>query len=423
MYFIDCNNNVSKNLGTKADPFIDSSKVPDNSIAVISSGYQKNINLSKKKNVIILGNDCYIANPNITDIPPKNLTFGVSPSTRLAFVYLNGCVNVSICGVSVSSSHYVPTTEAPNIPRKGVTLNACTNCVFKNSELFSAKSTVGWTANDWVKNAQGMVISGGSGGNKILNCNIYNCGGIQLKGAGNLVDSNVIKNFPTDGMGIWANNNVVSNNWIEGSHRANLNHNDLIQSSNCSGWKLINNTFICYSDPNQPFISLDTQGCGFFDGWFSNILVQNNKVFIDHPIGIWFQGIKNSVISDNIVKLCGSKPLYRSRTPCIFIGNKKSGESSLNNIVRNNIAPHFEFTFAENSGNVQFGNYSSDIKKIIPSTPLNYVPSAILTKELVISNNDTENEDIEVIISENIAPEFDENDEHIYGNSCNGQPL
>lgn len=379
MYFIDCNKINSKNVGTINDPFTDLSKVPDNATIVISSGYQKSINLSKKKNLVILGEDCYVAN-STTDIPPQNLTFGVSPSTKLAFVYLNNCKNVSICGVSVSSSYYVPISGVPNIPRKGVTLNACTNCVFKNSELFSAKSTVGWTANDWVTNAQGMVISGGSGGNKILNCNIYNCGGIQLKGAGNLVDSNIIKNFPTDGMGIWANNNVVSNNWIEGSHRVNANHNDLFQSSVSSGWKLINNTFICYSDPKQPFISMDTQGVGCFDGFYNNVYIGFNKVYVDHPIGIWFQGIKDSIIENNIVKLCGSKPLYKSRTPCIFIGNKKSGESSLNNIVRNNTAPHYEFTFNDGSGNIQYNNYSTDTKRIIESTPLNYVPP-LITKD------------------------------------------
>lgn len=341
-YYVNSVSGNDTNVGTDINlPLLTLTKVPNSANVIILNDYIQEIKLSGKKNV------------NITKA-------STVPILKTSFIALSGCSNIKISNVSVSVSYFVPTSILPKASGKGITLGSCESCTIDKCELFSQRSTAGWTPADWVSNAAGILISGGSG-NKILGCKVLNCGGIQIKGKNNLVDSNFVSDFPTDGMGIWASGNTVTNNIIQNSHKVNANHNDLLQCGTSSNNTIIGNTLRAYTDPKQPYIARDVQGLGCFDGWYDNFVVRNNTVIVDHPIGIWFQGIKNSVIDGNTVKICGST-LYKSRTPCVFVDVKKSGDASSNITVTNNVAPHFELL----SGVVtQSNNYSTDAKKLI----------------------------------------------------------
>jgi len=342
-YYIDPNLGKDTNNGlTPTTAFATFAKVPTGSTVLLQSNYLQGLRLSNVKNITIR---------------PANLT---SPA-QTPFILLSNCSNVTISNVSVSLSYIsVPATG------KGIILNYCSGCVIDSCELFSKRDTTGWTATDWLRNAAGVVIMGGNG-NTVKKCKVMNCGGIQIKGNNNLVDSNFVSDFPTDGMGIWASGNTVSNNIIQNSHKVNANHNDLLQCGTSSNNVIIGNTLRAYTDPNQPFIARDVQGLGSFDGWYNNFTVKNNTVYVDHPIGVWFQGIKNSVIDGNVVMLCGKTSLYRTKPPCVYVNVKKSGEASENITVVNNSAPRFELL----SGVVAASNnYNTQTKTYIPNIPL-----------------------------------------------------
>jgi parallel beta-helix repeat protein len=363
-FFIDCIKGNDINDGSELKPKLTINKISNNSIIVLSDGYHKNITLSNINNIIIISKDLYdsLSSPiNFKNIKAKNPQKNLL--TKVVYISLTNCSNVFISDISVSASHFIPSTDMNTIKIRGVTFKNCSDCVFQNSELYSVKDTKKWNMEDWNKNRTGIVIIGGKGNNKILNNNIVNCGGIQLKGVLNIVDNNFIKNFPTDGCGIWADGNIFSNNWIEGSHLVNINHNDLIQCGASNNWKILNNTFISYYS-GMSFISRTTQGIGCFDGWYNNCEISGNRVKVDHPIGIWMQGANNCKISNNEVMICGSI-LYKNHPPSILIKEKKSGENSTNNIVINNIAPKFDFVFQNNTNNIQYNNYSTLLNKFI----------------------------------------------------------
>lgn len=341
-YYVNTISGKDTNTGTSvSSALLTLTKIPNGSNVIFVNDYIREINLSKKTDITIERS--------------KGL-----PILKTTFINLSSCKNIKIVNISVSTSYFLPTPTITKPSNKGITLRSCNNCIIDKCELFSERSTLGWTAEQWNINATGILISGGNE-NKILNSKVMNCGGIQVKGNNNLIDSNFISDFPTDGFGVWASGNIISNNVIQNSHKVNNNHNDLLQCGTSSNNTIIGNTLRAYTDPKQPFIARDVQGLGCFDGWYDNFIVKNNTVIVDHPIGIWFQGVKNSIIDGNIVKICGTK-LYNNRTPCIFVDVKKSGDASSNIIVTNNTSPHFELL----SGIVkQSNNYASDIKKYI----------------------------------------------------------
>ena len=227
--------------------------------------------------------------------------------------------------------------------------------------MYSKKSTVGWDKSDWNNNAAGVVILYGKG-NRIMNCNIYNCGGIQVAGTFSIISGNYITDFPTDGSGLWANDNIFANNRVQNSRLVNNNHDDLFQSSVCSRNIILNNIFLAYNDANIDFVNHAVQGFGCFDGWYTDYLIKGNTILNDHPIGLWLMGAKNCIIDGNTIQTL-SYNWNPHRSTCLLLGPKKSGELSINNVVINNIAPHFELQVDD--GSKYKNNYSSDIKKFI----------------------------------------------------------
>lgn len=340
------------NPGSLAFPLKSFNTIPNNALVIVQQIDE--IVINGKTNLLILPS-------GYTSLPSPSLPNGksLSPITR---ILLTNCIDVVISSFSVSASNFVASVTKPSLLGKGITLTSCTRCVVQNCELFSKRSTTGFSAQDWVNNAAGVLIMDGSS-NKLFSNHVFNCGGIQLKGSGSIADGNLVENFPTDGLGVWKWGCTVSNNIIRNSHVVNGNHNDLLQvGGGVQNTIITGNSLRAFTDENQPFKNIDCQGIGIFDG-SKNILIRGNTVYVAHPIGIWLLGTHNSVIDNNRVEKCGSTWWNSNRMSSISIQPSKSGSPSTSNTVTNNVATDFEIQAG--SVTVQSNNLKSTSKKFV----------------------------------------------------------
>lgn len=198
---------------------------------------------------------------------------------------------------------------------------------------------------------------------KILNNHIRN-GGIHYNyhSHNGLARGNVIEDFYGDAFNMKASFCTLEYNIALDSHKVDANHNDCLQGWGSKGNVIRGNIFAVYTDPTRADISDGesspegisiTQGIGCFDGTFDSWIIENNVLFIDHPIGIWILGAKNCTIKNNTVVRCGEKPWSTSRLPNISIQSKKptpNGTPSTGNVVINNLAEAYELSDAGNAG-------------------------------------------------------------------------
>lgn len=208
---------------------------------------------------------------------------------------------------------------------------------------------------------------------KILNNHVLN-GGIHYNyhSHNGLARGNVIEDFYGDAFNMKASFCTLEYNVVLDSHKVDANHNDCLQGWGSKGNVIRGNIFAVYTDPTRADISDGvtsaegvsiTQGIGCFDGTFDSWVIENNVLFIDHPIGIWILGAKNCTIKNNTVVRCGEKPWSTSRLPNISIQSKKptpNGTPSTGNVVINNLAEAYELTDAGNAG-VSLGVNSNNV--------------------------------------------------------------
>ena len=194
-------------------------------------------------------------------------------------------------------------------------------------------------------------------GNHIRNGGIY----FLYHSNNGLVSGNTIEDFYSDAMNMKGNYNLFENNLVMNAHKVNGNHNDMFQGWASTGNILRGNEFRAYSDPNQPDLIepglSDVQGIGLFDGWYSDWVIENNVLFVDHAIGIWLEGAKGCTVKNNTVVRCGQNIAIAGRPPNIRVAAKKSstagvsGAPSVNNVVLNNAAERYEMDpVVDNSG-------------------------------------------------------------------------
>ncbi len=225
----------------------------------------------------------------------------------------------------------------------------CSYITLRDTSLYSVQDSSSRTARQWQAASTGIAVYATN--YSLINCHVYNGGGIQLgyhSHMGRVVNC-VIENFSTDGAGLKAGNVLFAGNCIYGSHKVNGNHNDLFQCWAASNVVFKHNFLAAYVNPAQrftvaPFVS-DCQGMGGYDGWKRNWLIQGNVVKVDHPIGIWHLGVKpNMVIVHNTVVRCGSSLAIGKRRPCIHVEASKSGAPSSGAYVANNLCESYELT-------------------------------------------------------------------------------
>jgi hypothetical protein len=205
-----------------------------------------------------------------------------------------------------------------------------------------------WDAATWKARAAGAAVSVFCKTFSMLNCHIYNAGGLQLgfHASPVRVVGTTIENFASDGMGVRAGGLFFENNCIMGSYSVDGNHNDLCQVWASRYVVFRNNWLIGQVNPAQRFTvkpgMTSVQGLGAFDGWKEDWVVDGNVVMTDHPIGIWFQGYRRVKVRHNTVLRCGPATVFRSRLPCIHMGPSKSGGPSSAGLVANNFSESYE---------------------------------------------------------------------------------
>lgn len=221
-------------------------------------------------------------------------------------------------------------------PSTFITLEDCFLYSIENSSL--------WSSEDWDElsctaiNSQGkhVIIRN----NYCKNVNF----GISSSGDSSLIEYNTIENFAGDGLRGLGNYNVFQYNVVKNSYDVNANHDDGFQSWSAGeegvgtdtvwGITLRGNTIINYEDPNQPYRGT-LQGIGCFDGFYTDWIVENNVVIVNHYHGITLSGAVNCrIINNTVIDRDTTEP---DISPWIRVGDHKNGSPSEGCVVRNNI--------------------------------------------------------------------------------------
>jgi MYXO-CTERM domain-containing protein len=264
---------------------------------------------------------------------------------ELASIRLRAASGWVLQGLSISPSHapeYEKTTmvvvENHNWhgPSSEVTVEDCT--------IFSVEDTSQWTADDWVQKASSGVSASGDDvtvrRNRLDNVRM----GISMSGERAHVARNEIVNFSADGLRGLGDDSVFEYNLVKNCYDVDDNHDDGFQSwsngddgvgsGEVSGMVLRGNTIINYEDPDQPHRG-PLQGIGCFDGTYTDWVVENNVIVVDHWHGITLMGAKGGrIVNNTVIDLNDERP----GPPWIQIAPHKNGTPSANIVVRNNLA-------------------------------------------------------------------------------------
>lgn len=230
-----------------------------------------------------------------------------------------------------------------------VVLNSnCQLITIEDCDIYAESSIAGWTLTDWqTRPGSGFNISAPNTtlrNNRISNVNF----GITVNAAatGALVTRNTITNFCGDGIRGLSNNSVYEYNLVQNCFTVDDNHDDGFQSWSggvngvpvgggvVSNVVLRGNTFISFTDPNQPLKSR-MQGIGCFDGFFDDWIVENNLIVTDQIQGLAFYGARNCrIVNNTVIK----NPINaHSLAPWLRVYPHKNGTPSSGNTVRNNL--------------------------------------------------------------------------------------
>jgi hypothetical protein len=83
------------------------------------------------------------------------------------------------------------------------------------------------------------------------------------------------------------------------------------------------------------------QGIGMFDGWYDNLVIQNNLVVTNHSHGISVYGTRGArIVNNTVVNLAGKI----GTVPYLKVRAKKDGSPSRDVLVANNLAMQIQVT-------------------------------------------------------------------------------
>jgi hypothetical protein len=214
----------------------------------------------------------------------------------------------------------------------------------ENCTLYSVKDASQWTMGQWdTLSCDGITVTGDRvtvRGNTMTNVNF----GIALSGDSCIAEKNSVINFAGDGLRGLGDYDEFWYNYVTGCYAVNANHDDGFQSWSVGaggvgtgvvkGIKLVGNTIINYTDPNQPFRGT-LQGIGCFDGMFQDWVIENNVIMVDHWHGISLYGAINCRIVNNTV--CDLNTVSPG-PPWIMITSHKDSTASTGCVIRNNLS-------------------------------------------------------------------------------------
>lgn len=221
-----------------------------------------------------------------------------------------------------------------------------------------AENYMNWTSTDWTDRALVSATDIRAPGSKILNSKFvglkYN---VVVSGADALVEGNVVEGFSGDAYRILGDRNVLRKNIAFNNFKIDDHHNDGIQSwapsnvdgSSVSGLRIEGNTFIEWRGDSSHPLRGKMQGIGLFDGYFDDLVIENNVIVSSMHHGISVYGARGAVIRNNTV--VHSDGLAQSY-PWIGIFSHKNGTPSKSVSIVNNLAMKFYLASGNDPGQI-----------------------------------------------------------------------
>jgi hypothetical protein len=253
-----------------------------------------------------------------------------------------------------------------------------TGLAFINLDIRSRKDATNylkWDLARWKSVASNAIDLRGRGytlrGNTIVGV-----GRGIVVGSDSMVERNVIDGFTWDGLrGV--SNSTFRDNLVKNCIRIDDVHRDGFQSyskGDVDNLIIDGNVFIEWTHKVSYPLRGWMQGISLFDGFYNNLVIQNNLVVTQHSNGIAVLGSRDSkIVNNTVVHLSGKVNKY----PIIRVKNHKDGRPSKNVTVSNNVASRFEggslannVIFSNNTAITDPSRFFEDVKSF------NYLPRA-----------------------------------------------
>lgn len=209
--------------------------------------------------------------------------------------------------------------------------------VLDNCSIYSIENSSEWTVEDWkAKSWNGIFITEGSNNVSVINSTLKNTNfAIHMDDEthSNIISNSSVINFCGDGIRL-TSKSILEYSTVQDAYKINGNHDDIIQLFESKDIIIRGNKLLS-ATKNHSMISPDCQGLGAFDGWFDNVIVENNLVVLHHYHAISFYGARNCKIINNTVAV---NPIGGfGKQPWITIEKKKDGSSGYGNVISNNL--------------------------------------------------------------------------------------
>jgi len=207
-----------------------------------------------------------------------------------------------------------------------------------------ARSYMDWTAEEWSRRSLTRVHLGGP--NSILRNSVLVGAGaaITTRGVDAQVYGNRVEGFTADAMRGLADRNTFKNNYVINSMNVSNNHDDGFQSwadadGALDGLVISGNVFIEWAgNPDHPLRGR-MQGIGLFDGFYDNLIIENNVVAVSQYHGLSVYGGRNvTIINNTVVNNDG----VVGGSPWLGVFSHKNGTPPTNIVVANNLAMSFK---------------------------------------------------------------------------------
>jgi len=245
------------------------------------------------------------------------------------------------------------------------------NDIIIDSNLIHYWDSSTWTAEDWLENAHNGIGLRNWDRVTIVNNYIRDVSfWINATWDYAKVIGNTINRFRWDGMRLLWDHSVASNNFIKNSVKADINHDDCIQSwsrwedEKSGKWVITDvviqwNVCLLYDDPSNPLYGREMQGIGMFDWFYKDFVIENNLIMTTMYHGLTVLGGENVVMKNNTSMDIDDVDTWN---PWIRISDHKDKRVSINSRVENNISSwkFIEASWVTQSNNlyIPFGEYS-----------------------------------------------------------------
>ncbi len=252
---------------------------------------------------------------------------------------------------------------------------------FENLDVRSRPDTdkqINWTADRWLAAVSvGMELRGKN--YIVRNCRVSAVHvGIFAMGGGALVENNLVMDFTGDGLKSGGSDSIFRNNVVKNRFKVSDTHADGFQAYSPGVMKNLTiegNSILEWTHSKSHPLRGSLQGIGMFNGYYDNLLIQNNVIATRHYHGITVQGTRQAkIVNNTVVNIDG----IVGKAPWIRIVGKTAALPSQDVIVANNVAMQFQggtnvvnnVLFTHNSVILYPAKVMTDI------ATFNYVPKA-----------------------------------------------